>query len=285
MARKTSKLSRPVKTIFIIYCICFIFRAMEYFVLRTDQSVFGEAFIHKLAGIFLLMLILRYYSAGFGDIGFTARRAGRYILYGLLLGAVVFSVAYGAEYALQTYKGQNPQMELYVSSYTVTGNSGNRGGLLMFAICIIGNIINVLMEEGVFRGLFVRLGEKKYSFFMTVLLSSALFGIWHVAAPARSFWDGELSAQRAVMLAFMLVIPAGLMGVKLCMLTKITGSLWMPMADHFFNNTIVNILHIASDSGSDQLLTLRITAAQSLSFLIVLFFYWKTRARRKKTFR
>ena len=285
MARKTSKLSRPVKTIFLIYCTCFLFRAVEYFVLRTDQSVFGEAFIHKLAGIFLLVLILRYYSAGFGDIGFTARRAGRFILYGLLLGAAVFFVAYGAEYALQMQKGQNPQLELYVSSFTVTGNSGNRVGLIIFAICIIGNIINVIMEEGVFRGVFIKLGEKKYSFLMTALLSSALFGFWHVTAPARSFWDGEISAQIAVITALMLVIPAGLMGFKLCMLTKITGSLWMPMADHFFNNMIVNILHIAADTGSDQFLTLRITVAQSLSFLIVLFLFFKTGARRKKTFR
>ena len=57
------------------------------------------------------------------------------------------------------------------------------------------------------------------------------------------------------------------------------------MTDHFLNNTIVNILHVASAAGADELQTLRITVAQTLSFIIVLVIYLKSGARRKPTFR
>jgi membrane protease YdiL (CAAX protease family) len=86
------------------------------------------------------------------------------------------------------------------------------------------------------------------------------------------------------MSAIMLFITTAITGAKFCLLTKITGSLWMPMADHFFNNTIINLLHVATLSGTDEFQVIRITIAQTVSFLIVLFIYWKSGAHRKQTF-
>lgn len=97
--------------------------------------------------------------------------------------------------------------------------------------------------------------------------------------------DGEMSSGGAAVYALMLILTTGIVGVKFCLLTKITGSLWMSMADHFFNNTIINILHIVSLSGVDELQIIRISIAQAISFLIALFIYWKSRAHSKSTFR
>ncbi|MEA5056572.1 MAG: CPBP family intramembrane glutamic endopeptidase [Anaerotignum propionicum] len=136
-----------------------------------------------------------------------------------------------------------------------------------------------------FSGLFLKLAEKKYSFLWATILSSLLFGLWHVAAPMRSFLEGNMNIFPACMAMLSLTIMSGLMGAKLCMLTKIFGNLWVPMADHFVNNTIVNLLHISAVSGSDQMQVMRIAIAQTLSFFIVLFLYWKTKASKKDTFR
>jgi len=83
----------------------------------------------------------------------------------------------------------------------------------------------------------------------------------------------------------MLVLTTGITGVKFCLLVKITGSLWMPMADHFINNTTINLLHVVTSPGVDELQVIRISIAQTISFLIVLFIYWKTGAHKKPTFR
>lgn len=71
----------------------------------------------------------------------------------------------------------------------------------------------------------------------------------------------------------MLVITSTLAGIKFAMLTKLTGSLYMAMGDHFLNNTIVNVLHVVSFTGADELMTVRISIAQTVSFLAVLLFY------------
>ena len=276
---------RPIQAILIVYVLCFALRALEYMVLRTDRSIFGEAFLHKLGGILVFALVLYMFSLTWPQTGFARRSAGRYTAYGLLLGATVFTAAYGAEFVILRMSGSAPSLQIYMTSYAIDGNLGHQPGLMFFAFCILGNIINVIMEEGVFRGLFVRLAQEKTSFLWAALLSSALFGLWHIAAPVRSLLDGDISAAGAVMSALMLILTTGVTGFKFCLLTRITGSLWMPMADHFFNNTVINLLHMTTASGADEMQVIRITIAQTLSFLIVLFLYFRTGAGKKQTFR
>ncbi len=274
-----------LRSILLIYIICFIFRGIEYMYIRTDQSILGEAFIHKLIGIAVLFISLKYLSIGADKIGFQPKNIFKNVFYGLLLGISVYIIAYAAEFLIQLSSNNVPSLKLFVSSYSIDGNFGNQTGIIFFVICVIGNVINVVMEEGIFRGLFLNIAEKRYSFSVSVIISSVLFGFWHIAAPLRSFLDGERSLYGTLLMMLMLIVTTGITGAKFCLLTKISGSLWLAMADHFFNNAIINILHISTTSGTDELQVVRITIAQTISFLFVLFILWKGKFYKKHTFR
>ena len=89
--------TKTILAVLIIYVICFAFRALEYFVIRTDQTFFGEAFIHKLIGIGLLVGAIFTFRYRFEDVGFKTGKAFYDILKGLIFGLIVFTIAYGVE--------------------------------------------------------------------------------------------------------------------------------------------------------------------------------------------
>jgi membrane protease YdiL (CAAX protease family) len=260
----------PIRFILFFYILCFLPRVIEYLFLRTDQSVIGEAFIHKLIGIGLLAAAARMAGYSWRDIGFLRERAVSGVCLGLLLGGAVFAIAYGAEFSIQASAGNNPSLRFFVTSYAAQGNVEMRSGALFIAICVLGNIINVIMEEGVFRGLFIRAGEEKFSFAKAALLSAALFGFWHIMQPLRNVLDGVQSPAGALIMSLMLVGTSLLAGIQYALLYRAMGALWASMAAHFVNNAIVNLLHVVSVSGADELQTIRITIAQTLSFVVIL---------------
>jgi uncharacterized protein len=260
-------------SVFAIYFFCFFFRILEYFIVRTDYTIFGEAFIHKILGIIILVIAAHLFSYKPGDIGFTKESAAKKILWGMGFGLIVYLLSYLLEIVSLERMGTFKKIGLYVTSYSVNGNVGNHTKLIFFIICVIGNGINVIMEEGLFRGLFQKILEQKYKFMTSAVIASLLFGIWHVVGPVRSFTDGLSNTSQLIGNIIVLVLTSGLVGFKYALLSKLTGSVYMAMGDHFVNNTIINILHVLSNTGADELLNIRITIAQSVSFLVVLLLY------------
>lgn len=255
------------------YLICYIFRIIEYFVLRTDQTWIGEAIVHKVIGIIVLFVVVACSKFTPSQIGFIKEKTLIYLLKGLAFGCGVFVLAYGTELIISVVQGSFCSLQLYVSTYAVDQNTGYRTELLFFLICIIGNIVNVVMEEGIFRGLFSKLLEQKYSFVVSSIISSCFFGFWHMIGPIRNYVDETMSFNSMIANIIMLVITSAFVGFKFAMLTQMTGSLYMAMGDHFVNNTIVNLLHVVSNSGADEMMVVRVAIAQSVSCILVLICY------------
>ena len=268
-------------SVLLIYCICFILRLIEYFLLRTDSTVIGEALFHKLAGIAILIIFARIYKYKADEIGFSLNKCGIKLVAGLIFGLFCFALAYFVEVLIVKASGSYTGLKFYVTSYSVNGNLGNQTGLFFFALCIFGNIVNVVMEEGVFRGLFIRRLQEKFSYSSTAIISAVLFGFWHGVAPVRSFIDGELSTFGLFMNCLILILSSAVVGYKYGLITRITGSGFMAMGDHFVNNTLVNILHVVSANGTDQFQMVRISIAQTLSFILVLAFYFYSKNHKK----
>jgi len=274
--------SKPILFVLGFYAVCWVIRIVEYFVFRTDQTIIGEAVIHKSAGIVLLAVALGVVGYKWRDVGFCSNKFIRDTGKGLLLGIGAFVLAYGVEMIIQTAAGNAPALDVHVTSYAIVGNRSLEGGFWILVFCIVGNVINVVMEEGVFRGLFCKLPLEKHAFWLACILSSLLFGFWHIAQPIRNIIDGEQTFGGAVMFATMLVITSTLLAIQYCMLNRVTGSIWAGMAAHFVNNITINLLHVSTVSGVDEMQTTRIAIAQAVSFVVVLIIYLADRRKKAK---
>lgn len=232
-----------VNSISIVFILCFVARMIEYLLIRTDQTFFAENFIHKLLGILILAICIRRNRLSWSKIGFKREDFLKRSIQGLSLGFFVFLIAYGYEFLMMNKS--MPSFSWYVSAYSSSGNQGESTGIVIFSLCIFFNLVNVVMEEGVFRGLFFTLMKNKTTFMKANIISAVFFGLWHIAMPLRSMIDGEMSLGGGVMFALSYMVTTFMMAFAIGLWVKITGSLWVGVAEHFVNNTIVNLLQRA----------------------------------------
>ena len=72
---KKQKKQNVLTAVLAIYFICYGFRVLEYFILRTDKTWVGEAVVHKLTGIVILFAAVGFLRETLADIGLA--RKGR----------------------------------------------------------------------------------------------------------------------------------------------------------------------------------------------------------------
>ncbi len=258
-----------------IFTLCLSVRFVEYFLIEADKTAIGENVLHKVVGIIILAFVLKGINLSWSDIGFQRNGLVSNILKGLLLGSACFTISYWLELTILALQGNPAHLEIYISSFSLTGSQIKNTDVLFFMLCVLFNVINVWMEEGVFRGLFIQILFKTKPFMRANFIAALLFGIWHIIMPIRSFVNGEMSFAAMVLMGIGYIILAGVMGIKWGLLYRLTGNIWVGLGDHLFNNTVAtNMLHVISLRGADELQIIRIMAAQIISFAFVLVIYY-----------
>lgn len=273
---KKEQFTKPIASCVLVFLICSIARIIEYFFIRTDETILAENFLHKVFGIIVLALILKSTELSWSRIGFKKANSIHNILKGFALGTISFSVAYLIECILLYSMNGNVKLSFYTSGFSLNGEAIKQNGIIFIILCIAFNIINVWMEEGIFRGLFSNLLEDKMSFRGSMILIALLFGIWHWVMPLRDFIEGNTSIANLLIMGIGYIIISGVMSIKWSILYKITGSLWLGLGDHLFNNIMVtNLLHVISNNEADSMQIVRILIGQFISFALVMIYYHK----------
>ena len=262
-----------VRNSVIVFIICLIVHAAEVFFIRTDETVFAECFVNKVFGIAVLFALLRMLKQKWSDIGFKSSRFLPDCLKGFLICTVFYTIGFAVEFITLAASGNPGHMEFFVTGFSLTGNVTKQTGIGFVLMCIGFNIINVWMEEGLFRGFYITYLKEKIGAKGALFLAAFLFGLWHLVTPLRSVADGEMSLVTFAVMSVGYVVLSGLMGIKWGMLYEQSGSVWIGLADHFFNNCVVtNLLHVVTESGVDEYQILRVLIGELTSFVAVVVF-------------
>jgi membrane protease YdiL (CAAX protease family) len=255
---------------------------MDSFLLRTDQGPAGELFTHKIIGIALMIALVLFLRLKPADVGFKWDLLLRGVLIGIAIAAPAYITAYVVEIIIAAIQGKSPSLQFYATTYNILGNTALGGGIWIILVIVMGNIINVTMENSIFSGVMITVAEKRHSFLIANgFYSSFLFGLWHSIMPLRNFLDGEQSLTGAVLSALLLFGSSFIFSVQTGMQFKqANSSLWDGMVVHFINNTSVNLIHVVFADGTDSNPTMRIAIAQTIMFIVVAvrYFGWKKTA-------
>ncbi len=262
----------PVLSAFLILLIAFLLRLNDLFILKIDE-LFGEIIISKTLGFLLILLFLFFTKERLSSIGLHKQNLWFCISIGFFINLGIYLLAYGIEYFMLLFGNQSPSLIFSA----IDPKQGGSGGILFGIWLIVGNLINALMEEGLFRGVFLPIFKIRHTFWKANLFQALLFGIWHLVWPLKSFLTGEQSLASAFMNSLILMLGTVTFGFIWGFMFQMTNSLWTSIAAHFAANTIQNIMHINSNNGIDAMAFLRGTFASLLGIACLFLIKWITK--------
>lgn len=262
--------SNTLIKIAVLFCLCSLVEYIEFLFVRTDQTIFADNIGTKIFCILAIVFMLNHSNLRFSNIGFRTKRMMKSIVSGLALGMVTFGISYLVEILILQSWGNRVSLEFFITNFALTGATTQvTVTATAFFICITVNILNVLAEEGLFRGIILKLGADRFGFVKANWIQAALFGVWHIVMVVLSVYDGHMNMSSAIVMAIGYVILAGILGLEWGMCVSISGTLWVGISEHFFNNFIGNTLHVVTESGTDELQIARIILSNVLSLAIV----------------
>lgn len=268
---KFTLIGKELLIVIISFVIISIVKDIEFLFIKTDQTIIADNVLCKIFCIICIFILCKICNFKLSDIGFKNQNVLKYALCGLGLGVFTFAISYGLELLILALQGKSPALSLYITNFGVAGATNeNSLSVLTLLICIGGNIINVLAEEGLFRGVFLKLCTDRYGFTKANFIQAFLFGIWHIITVVLAVLEGSMTIPMAILFAIGYIILAGILGLEWGTCVNMTGVLWVGIFEHFFNNFIGNILHVISSTGTDELQIVRIVLSNVLSLTIVL---------------
>ena len=271
-----------IKIISILFIITSIIKYIEFLFIRTDQTIIADNVITKICCIIATLIAMKVCGLSLSDIGLKCKSTFKYISCGFGLGIFTFAISYGLEILLLALQGKAPHLSIYITNFGLSGATSEVSlSAMAVIICVIVNIINVLAEEGMFRGFILKAVSDRWGFKIGNYVQAFLFGIWHIVMCVLGVYDGQMSVIQAIVFAIGYVVLSGILAIEWGTCVSMTGVLWVGLSEHFFNNFIGNFLHVVSSTGTDEFQIIRIVLSNFLSLGIVLVINKKNKANQK----
>jgi len=262
---KRNTYQKPILTGIVLMLIALIFRLVDIFVLRLDERL-GEIILSKTLGFCLVLLFVWAIGRKLSSIGFHGGRLRESIFIGVVITILPFIVAYTVEWIVLGQMGQKPKL-LFSA---IDPKAGVTGGLLFALWLVVGNFINSFMEEGLFRGVMLKLNRMRLSFVKANWLQALLFGVWHLVWVVKWVQTGVVSTPGEIGMGIVAnFLPQICLGLVWCYAFMKTDNLWTAWIAHTLTNTTLNLLHVATLDAMDPGMSIRMTTFSIVSLLMM----------------
>ncbi|MBQ2465745.1 MAG: CPBP family intramembrane metalloprotease, partial [Treponema sp.] len=179
-----------IRIIAILITVTTIVKYIEFLFIRTDQTIIADNVITKIFCIIATLVAMKICGLKLSDVGLKNKNTFKYIGCGLGLGIFTFAISYGLEMLILATQGKEPQLSAYITNFGLSGATSEFNlSAQAIIICVIANIINVLAEEGMYRGFILKAVADRWGFKTGNYVQAFLFGIWHIVMCVLGVYD------------------------------------------------------------------------------------------------
>lgn len=220
-----------------LFFLCLAFLLNDLYILKLDEKI-GEIILCKVLGFAAVCGYLKLTGQNFGALWMTRSSFTKAGLLGLAAAGTALVSCFFIKFLAIAKEGGEPFFTL----------SSEYSWLTFFLFVLLGNIINSLMEETLFRGVIFQRLLNTMTFFRANLFQALIFGLWHISLTYKSFSLGETDMAGLISTSILYVIISGFMGFMMGYLVYKTRSLFSSIVWHTLWNGTLNILLIKSGS-------------------------------------
>ncbi|SOB99473.1 CAAX prenyl protease-like protein [Ureibacillus xyleni] len=226
--------------VFYLLIVCLLFRLLDIFVWKMDEKI-GEIILSKTIGLILIILFLIFTNKSINYIHLRKINLKPSITLAFLLAILALLMCYSVKYIFLLSTKTEPVIA-FNNQYTI---------LSIFLFVFIGNLINTLMEEGLFRGLMIQTFINKMPFWVANLLQSIIFGLWHIPWIIKEYTTGKINMGTMLSNSLLYTLISGIMGFIMGYMVYRTKNLWTSITWHFVWNCTMNLFIIKTLSHSE----------------------------------
>ncbi len=267
------------------FLFCMAVNTFEYFYLINKCNIPTRGAIGKVFGIIVVFIFM--YSARLKPAHLGIPQDTRLILSGIRR-ALIFSVAiipaYLVDIIFVLIKGGSPGLSIFAYNQ-VKATVGTTDWIANILILILINALSAFMLEVLFRGIIYRMGKSKFGFGQTTFIVSLFYSLWYLMIPLSKIVYYPPSMVLPLC-AFYLIFEFFL-SMKWCLCARASGSVWLPIFDHFIFTTSTALIRVVdtakvSSNYIDANKYIRYIVFQIVSFILCYLYYKKKMLLRKK---
>lgn len=255
-----------------VYCI-------DIFLFRSDLTVLGDAFFARFISFVIIFLYLLAAKEPIETLGIS-KKTQKFVggaLYGTFFALVPLAIVTLCEVAYYastdataiTLRFETPNMTYVRSEENLTPVAGV--AIYIFT-CFFGNAF----KEVFFRGFLLKKFNKITDFGKANFMQAVLYMTFILPYLARNIPDqlsrDRLTVPMAVFMVIFYIVHETFAGIKWGLMTRISGSTYMAIVDHFLYVFLSNSIFITNRYESWSFM-LHMMAIQVVSFLFVLIHY------------
>ena len=270
------------------FTIFLIIKILEDFLIVPKLGINIHGAFSCVVGFVAMLVYMRIYSKSFEDIGlwFSRRKVKKGVLVALLINVIAIVAVYPIEYLYRRSQGFTVVVTAYYEKASNSFSSGSTRFLIYICIAVAVSVIHALFYELAFRGLFMRLCTRTFSFSVTNILQASLYTIWFCISFLRVVAGGSsLNVYSMVMLLLFILVYEFTISIKLGLLKRASGSLWLCIFDHLIFGFVTDVIHFQCYSPAGNLIEensyLRLIAYAFISLFVSYIYYNKRLGRQQ----